>query len=234
MTVDNVKAVLFDLDDTLFDREAAQKTTLEIIVKELPHIFNRFESEHVMDAFMESDRIISEEYDSGASSDGIRIWRSRLFLEILGIQEDISVSITEMYVNNLPKVNSPVPGVIETIKGLSGRYQIGVISNGLPDVQYEKLKSIGIYDMLSCIVLSEEFGIRKPDPRIFHHAADLIRIPPGDCLYIGDSYAHDIAGAKNAGMLACWLSNSPPASTNGECQPDFVIGKLEELTGILL
>jgi putative hydrolase of the HAD superfamily len=230
----NIRAVLFDLDDTLFDRKAAQSMALELIVKRFPHIFGRFEKERVIGAFLESDRLLTLNFDAGASTEGIREERSRIFLEILDIKEDIVDTITEIYVRGYPRLDSPVPGATGIVKELSARFQIGVVSNGLPDVQYTKLESIGLRDLMSCIVLSEEIGIRKPDPRIFHHAAGLIKIPPADCLYVGNSYTDDIAGAKAAGMLACWLKRSHSSSPGGEYEADFVIGNLKDLTGILL
>lgn len=236
MTVplESIRAVLFDLDDTLFDRKAAQIMALELIVKRFPHIFGRFEKERVIEAFLESDRLLTSGFNAGASSEGIREERSRIFLEILDIGEDIVDIITEIYIEEYPKLNAVMPGAFELVKELSGRYRVGVITNGLPDAQYTKLESIGLRDLMSCIVLSEEIGIRKPDPGIFHHAADLIQIPPADCLYVGNSYTHDIAGAKTAGMLACWLKSSPSSSPGGEYEADFVIGNLKDLIGILL
>ena len=236
MTVllESIRAVLFDLDDTLYDRKAAQIMVLELIVKRFPHIFGRFEKERVIEAFLESDSLLTINFNAGAPSEGIREERSRIFLEILGIREDIVDTITEIYVDEYPKLNAVMPGAFELVKELSGRYQIGVVSNGLPDVQYIKLESMGLRDLFSCVVLSEELGIRKPDPRIFHQAADLIKMSPADCLYIGNSYKDDIAGAKAAGMLACWLKSSPSSSPDGEYEADFVIGNLKDLTGILL
>ncbi len=236
MTVppENIKAVLFDLDDTLFDRKAAQSMTLELIVKRLPHVFSRFEEERVIEAFMESDRLLTVDFNAGAPSEGIREERSRLFLDILNIEEDIGDTVTEIYVSEYPKLNAVMPGAFELIKELSGRFQVGIVSNGLPDVQYIKLESIGLHDLMSCVVLSEEIGIRKPDPRIFYHAADLLQIPPGNCLFVGNSYTDDIAGAKAAGMMACWLKSSPSTPADGEYRADFEIGNLNDLTGILL
>ena len=139
-----------------------------------------------------------------------------------------------MYVEYFPKVNARIPGAFELVKELSERYQIGVITNGLPDAQYTKLESIGLRDLMSCIVLSEEFGVRKPDPRIFHHAVDLLNRQPSDCFYIGDSYTNDVIGAKTAGMVSCWFNNGQSSCEQDNPHADFVIGKLEELTGILL
>ncbi len=115
------------------------------------------------------------------------------------------------------------------MKELSRRFIVGVVSNGLPDVQYRKLEAIGLQQVLSCIVLSEEIGIRKPDPRIFHHAARLLQLQPSECLYVGDSYASDVVGAKTSGMLACWLKCEQSVTPDERTKADFVISSLEQL-----
>lgn len=229
----NISAVLFDLDDTLFDRNAAQGTVLDLIVKRFPHLFDVFEMERVAQAFAESDRLVDEDFNAGAPFDGLRESRSRHFLRLLGIREDYADAITELYLRDCPMVNVPVPGAVPLVKELSLRFQVGVVSNGMADVQYRKLDTIGLRDVFSCIVLSEEIGIRKPDPRIFSHAAYLLHIKPPQCLYVGNSYTHDIVGAKTAGMLACWLNRGPSAPRNDNTKADFVIGSLQELAEIL-
>jgi HAD superfamily hydrolase (TIGR01509 family) len=89
-------------------------------------------------------------------------------------------------------------------------------------VQLRKLDTLGIRHVFSCIVLSEEFGIRKPDPRIFFHAAGLLGVSPSECLYIGDSYKNDITGSRAAGMLSCWFKrghSSLPGQAMAACKP---------------
>jgi putative hydrolase of the HAD superfamily len=232
MTGKNIRAVLFDLDDTLFDRNTAQYITLQLIIEHFPEIFNGLEPERITDAFLISDRITSEEFNNGAPSEGLRDRRSRLFLEALDIPCDYAEAITEAYVGNYSKVNASMPGALAVVSELSRVYKTGVVSNGFPDVQYNKLETIGIRDTLSCVVLSEEFGVRKPDPSIFIHAASLLGVLPADCLYVGDSYASDVTGAQNAGMLACWLNKEP--NINENIQADMVISELAELLDILL
>jgi putative hydrolase of the HAD superfamily len=230
----DIKAVLFDVDDTLFDRSKAQSKILELIVRRFPKIFSTFEMEHIAKAFKESDRITVAEFYSGAPSDGLREKRSRLFLQILGLREDLADTITEIYVKSYAVVNAPVVGAIPLVKKLSQLFLVGIVSDGLPDVQYKKLETIGLRSLCSCIVLSEEVGIRKPDSRIFHYAASLLRIPPQDCLYVGDSYASDVIGAKKAGMLACWFNRGWLAPEKESTRADFMIRRLQELTPILL
>lgn len=229
----NIKAVLFDVDDTLFDRNVAQSAVLELIVKQIPQLFDVFEMERIVEAFAESDRLVIEDFEAGAPSDGLRGVRSRQFLRLLDIQEDYADTITEIYVREYPTVNAPVSGAIPLVKEISRRFQVGVVSNGMPDVQYRKLETIGLRDVFSCIILSEEVGIRKPDPRIFYHAAYLLHMQPLECLYVGDSYTNDIVGSKAAGMLACWLNREPTTPEKEDVQADFVISNLEELAEIL-
>ena len=232
---ENIKAVLFDVDGTLFDRGLAQRKVLEIIVRQFPHIFGAFEIERVAKAFVESDRITTEEFEAGAPSSSLRRRRSWLFLQLLGLREDedIADAITEVYVRDYPTIDAPMAGAVPLVKELSRRFIVGVVSNGLPDIQYRKLEAIGLRQVLSCIVLSEEIGIRKPDPRIFHQAAQLLQLRPLECLYVGDSYASDVIGAKSSGMLTCWLNRGQSVTPSERAKADFLISSLKQLGEIL-
>jgi putative hydrolase of the HAD superfamily len=119
------------------------------------------------------------------------------------------------------------------VKKLSRKFKVGIVSNGLADVQYTKLETMGLRDLFSCVVLSEGFGIRKPDSKIFHHAVSLLYLQPAECLYVGDSYVNDVMGAKNAGLLVCWLNPGSLKPPDENIKPDFIVNKLEELLGLL-
>lgn len=227
------KAVIFDLDDTLFDREAAQIRVVELIMQRLPQIFQGHKTKRVIEAFIESDRLSVIDFEAGAPSDGLRQKRSKIFLQLLGINEDCEEVITGMYVRDYPKINLPITNALPIVRKISKRLPVAVISNGLPDVQYEKIKAIGLDDVFSHVVLSEEIGIRKPDLRIFQHAADLLKVKPSECLYVGDSYSNDVVGAKTAGMRVCWFKRGSMNTESKGIQPDFVITDLGELIRIL-
>jgi FMN phosphatase YigB (HAD superfamily) len=231
---DTIKTILFDVDDTLFDRNLAQQKAIELIIQHLPDIFNKCETGRIIKAFEESDLVTVEEFRSGAPSDDLRDKRSRYFLRLLGISEDYAETITDLYVKNYPLLNTPVEGAVTLVHKLSGTYKVGIVSNGLPDVQYRKLETLNLRHLLSCIVLSEEIGIRKPDPGIFHFAAKQLNNKLVECLYIGDSYDDDIIGAKKAGMKACWLNRKKAAMKNTTVKPDFEISKIIELLEILI
>jgi HAD superfamily hydrolase (TIGR01509 family) len=229
----NIKAILFDIDDTLFDRNLAQIKVLQIIVDSLPEVFSALDIKRVTEAFLESDRLTLAEYNSGMPSEGLRDRRNRLFLRILGLPEHLVAKISEIYVRELPVCNTPVSGAVQLIRELSRKYQVGAVSDGLPDVQYRKLETLGLKNMLPCVVLSEEISLRKPNPGIFLRAALLLGRQPDECLFIGDSYTSDIVGAKNAGMQACWFNRTKSQIQNGGIKPDFVVGDLSEIPKLL-
>ena len=228
-----IRAVIFDLDDTLFDRNAAQIRVVDLIMQEFSQIFRGLDRERVVAAFLESDRLADVDFHAGEPSDGLREKRIVTFLRLLGTNTDCADAITQMYVRDYPKMNIPVTGAVSVVKELSGRFRLGVISNGSPDVQYRKLEAIGLGGIFGCILLSEEIGIRKPDPRIFHIAADALRVRPDECLYVGDSCRNDVIGAQTAGMKACWYNSRSLELEPTGTKADFTVTSISELTGIL-
>jgi putative hydrolase of the HAD superfamily len=230
-----IKAVLFDLDDTLYDRVKAQGDILRIIVREYPELFSGLDHETILHAFYESDRLSTIEFYAGAPLDSSsRLRRTRMFLRLLSISEGRAGEIAATYMKAYSTVVTPVAGTERVFAELSGRYRLGIVSNGSPDVQYTKLKGLGIKDSLCCIVLSEEVGIRKPDPAIFSRACEALALRPQECLYVGDSYRNDVVGAKGAGVLACWFNPQRQTIPAGSSVvPDFAIGALDEVLDIL-
>ena len=227
------KAVIFDLDDTLFDRTAAQIRVAKLITQRFSQIFSGQSRNRVVEAFIESERLLTVEFETGAPIDDLRLKRSKIFLRFLGIKEGYADAITDMYVNEYPVVNMPITGAVPLVKKVSKRLPVAVVSNGLPDAQYKKIRAIGLDGIFSCIIISEEVGIRKPNLRIFQHAADLLEVEVSECLYVGDSYANDVVGAKSAVMQSCWFKRDLKDEGIVEVKPDFVITDLGQLINVL-
>ncbi len=227
-----VRAVLFDVDDTLFDREGAQQGILNLILQELPDVFAGLPVESISRAFDESDSIALREYDAGVLAEDFRTRRSRLFLGLLGLDEKHAHTVTALYVRQYPTIDAPVAGAVSVVRRLADAFPLGVVSNALPDVQYTKLATLGVRHLFRCIVLSGELKIAKPDPRIFLRAADLLGTAPEECLYVGDSYENDVVGANRAGMHACWFN--PRALPAADIKPDIQVHTLQALLPLLV
>lgn len=224
-----IKVILFDIDDTLFDREKAIVRVIIRIVEKLPDLFKGIKKEKVIKSFRKADRMGLEAFNSGLTGIDVRNRRSRWFLEDLGLDVSFADEITRLYVESYPCVSAAVPGAKQVVEKLNKRFPLGVISNGFPDIQYNKLKSLHIEKLFKVILLSEELGMRKPDKRIFKLAAERLRIKVECCLFVGDSLDTDILGAKSSGMKACWFNRNGTQNNNTEIKPDFEIHSLLEL-----
>ncbi len=127
-----------------------------------------------------------------------------------------------------------IPAVLQAIRAMG--MQIGLISNVNSRLQVPvNLEEYGIRDYFDPIVLSCEYGRRKPDPAIFHYAARLARVPTSECAYIGDRIARDIEGARRAGYgLAIQIQHD---FEHGEADdgptPDAVVRDMGEVLDLL-
>lgn len=91
------------------------------------------------------------------------------------------------------------PFAVDTLNYLSKKYKLGIISNNVGDAE-TMLQTAGIYKFFDKIVDSKIYGTRKPDPRIFLHAAEELKTSPKTCVYVGDVFDWDAVGALNSGM----------------------------------
>ena len=228
-----IRGVLLDIDDTLFDRELAQRMVLEIITDRNRELFDGIHADRLLAEFLESDRISDEEYQAGPPGTNIRLRRGEIFLGALGLCTSYAHEIADIYVNEYPTLDAPVPGARELVEELAPRFSLGIVSNGLADVQYTKLDAIGVRSAFECVVLSEDVGVSKPDPRIFHHTLSLLSLSPDEALYVGDSFDNDIVGALEVGMQACWFNPTKQRSSREEIHPTYHVQDLATLASLL-
>lgn len=167
------------------------------------------------------------------------IW-SRFLLDGLNISIEALMPIgeelaliyeTQFYMREM---RPEMPQVLAEIKAMG--LKIGIISNTQSLYQVStNLKEYGIFDYFDPIILSSEYGRRKPDPAIFYTAARRANVPTGGCVFVGDVISKDILGANRAGFrLAVQIIH--PYSSHEEDQqaiPDAVIQNMNELLPIL-
>ncbi len=125
----------------------------------------------------------------------------------------------------------PLPGALEVLGTLKGRYRLGIISNtvGSGDVQLaQTLERVGMAQFIDAIVTSRDFGRAKPDPAIYAEAARRLGVPLGQTCMIGDRLESDVAGALKAGIPGIWLRHRKAAPVPG-IEPTHTIRHLREL-----
>jgi putative hydrolase of the HAD superfamily len=153
-------------------------------------------------------------------------------LKIAPIAENLMLYIETRYYQR--EMRPEVPGVLEAINQLG--FKIGLISNVSSRGQVpQNLEQYGIRHYFDPIVLSSEYGWRKPDPSIFHYAARLANVPTGKCVYVGDRISRDISGARRAGFkYAIQIEHDFDHGEEDEgATPDLTIHNLDELVEFL-
>lgn len=125
----------------------------------------------------------------------------------------------------------PVPGALETLTALHGRYRLGVISNtvGSGDAEVaDVLEKVGLRGFIDALVTSRDFGKAKPDASIYAEAARRLGVPLEQTCMVGDRLDTDVAGALQAGIPGIWLQHPGAAAIDG-ITPTHVITRLSEL-----
>lgn len=119
------------------------------------------------------------------------------------------------------------------LQALRGSYRLGLITNGPTLIQQAKIERLGLVDLLDVLLISEEVGVAKPDPRIFALALERLRVAPSQALFVGDSPEHDLRGAAAAGVDVVWLNRHGGELPAGLPAPLATIARLDELLPLL-
>ncbi len=122
----------------------------------------------------------------------------------------------------------PFPDALRVLQELGQTFRLGLVTNGPCDLQCDKLDVSGLRDCFGAVAVSREVGIPKPDPRIFAIALERLGVTPAEAIFVGDTPKTDIAGAHAAGMRAVWLNRGNSPSPDG-VNPEATIGSLAEL-----
>lgn len=232
--LNQIKAVLFDIDGTLFDRDRAQAMIFIEFQKVYAELFESVDDYMLKTVYYEADRLSMEYFYAGGDKSYLREKRFNFFLAMLELDESYAGEMAELYIKLYGGINSSIDGAVEVVTDLKAKYRLGIISNGLGDTQRIKIANLGLIEQFDSIIISQEHGLQKPEAEIFWKCARELNCDPGQCIYIGNSYNGDIIGANGAGMLACWYNPSKTKPLDMPVKPDYEIVRLNELRDILL
>lgn len=121
---------------------------------------------------------------------------------------------TDFWYDNFDQFQLPMPGSREVLEDLKKQYQLGVLSNGDSKSQHAKITFLGLDDLFDEVIVSGDYGIQKPDVRIFQKAAEIMGLECSEIAMIGDTYFTDIIGAIRAGMKPVWYCYEKRCATD--------------------
>ncbi len=199
--------LLFDADGTLFDFEHAEAQALELTLNQAGDQLSLVELEVYRQIFKRINGDLWQLFEvGGITQDSLKVARFAKLVEETGLSGDPQ-AMSAMYLANLALNSDLLPGAEELLETLAGDYQMAIITNGLKAVQRPRFGRATITHHFAAIIISEEVGVAKPDPRIFEAAFEAMDRPRReDVLIIGDSLTSDIAGGINFGIDACWYN----------------------------
>jgi len=217
-----IRAVFFDLDDTLCDtigtREARARLAFECLC--------RMRRDLDVNALV---RRALEPLAEPRSAVGVR-----------GVLAELELMDTEAGAEALEALRyyyQPLylfDGVRETLAELMMSYELGVITNWeSEEEQRRKVEHLALDTSFRHFIVSDSVGHAKPDPRIFERACKLAEVAPREAVFVGDRLDVDVAGAKAAGMRAIWFNHWGGSLDGAAIEPDAVIERFGELPVVL-
>lgn len=205
-----VRAVLFDLDDTLFDHQHCARAALSGI-RTLHPALTALEAARLEAAHSGILEELHLEVVAGRLGiDAARIERFRRLYRTVGVEPDdgLPERTALTYRDRYIEARTEVRGATPLLLAVRARAQVVVVSNNLLAEQRTKLRHCGLDRHVDVLVVSEEAGVAKPDPAMFQIALDRAGVTAGEVVMVGDSWANDVEGARAAGIRAIWFDRA--------------------------
>lgn len=208
--------IAFDLDDTLYDREAALRVWLRSCLLGMTPAF--------------CQEILVRDGRGHAPREEFFVWLAACWPDgpVSGPQ------LWQRFREELPACIRPDPAAVPLLEELRRRgLRTAILTNGSAELQQAKLRAAGLAGWFEprTFLTSGDLGFAKPDPRAFAALAAAMDLPAERILFVGDHTEKDIAGARQAGLAACWLRRRDP---DGICAAaGLVIDSLAELVPCL-
>jgi len=200
MKLTNIEHVFFDLDHTLWDFDKNSALTFDKIFK-----LNKLEIN--LKDFLQIYEPINLNYwklyrEEKIDKPSLRYGRLNDAFTALGVAVKTSMihKLSDDYIDNLCTYNHLFDGAVEILNYLHDNYKLHIITNGFKEVQQGKLNQSNIDHYFETVTNSEMVGVKKPNPKIFHHALNMARADVEKSIMIGDNYEADILGAKDVGF----------------------------------
>ena len=215
-----IKAVLFDLDGTLLNRDASVDSFINSQYERLNQWMAHIPKEQYVSRFIELD---CQGY----------VWKDKVYQQM--ITEFTIMGLTweqllQDYLYHFKEHCVPFPNLIEMLTSLANQsIVLGIISNGKERFQMDNIMALGIKEYFETVLISEKEGIKKPDPRIFNKALEQLNVFANESIFVGDHPGNDVLASQDVGMLAILKKDSQWKDVNA----DFIVHDLLEIPKVV-
>ncbi|GGK02169.1 putative uncharacterized hydrolase YsaA [Lentibacillus kapialis] len=256
-----LKAIIFDLDDTLIWDEKSVDAAFKVACRQAsqtydvdPDFLEKKIRQHAQSLFASYDTyeftkmigispfegLWGQFDDEGESFRQLKeiapVYRKEAWTNALkeaGIDDaQLALEIADTFQAERQKNQFIFDETFDVLDNLQENYKLLLLTNGSPDLQQTKLTiTPELKPYFDHIVISGAFGKGKPDPSIFNHALGLLSVEKSEALMVGDNPNSDILGASRAGVQSVWINHQKYEI--GNVQPTFEIARLRKLLDVL-
>jgi putative hydrolase of the HAD superfamily len=225
-----IRAVLWDIDDTIFDYAGADRTGMERHLQAEGLVNGYASVDQALARWKELTRIHWRRFEAGGVDFEVqRRDRVRDFLGVLDMSDIESDEWFARYLAHYEAAWKLFPDAVPVLDLLAPDFRHGILSNSSIHNQHRKLTVLGVRDRFEAVVCAAELGVAKPEAAAFHAACDALGLAPQDVAYVGDQPDIDAGGAIAAGLTGIWLDRGGLGG-----RPELMrITGLEELPGLL-
>jgi putative hydrolase of the HAD superfamily len=233
-----IRALLFDVNGTLIDIETDEG--MDEAYRAIAHFLTyqgiQLHRGEVRDLYFQ---IMKEQFAASVEIypefDVVSVWREVLrrnatdFTQSLSPEKlrEMPLFLAEVQRGITRKRLSAFPQTKETLAELKTRFHLAVVSDAQSVYGLAELRAVGLDTYFAPIILSGDYGFRKPDPRLFKAALTDLQVCPEEAIFIGNDRFRDVQGARQVGMKTIlFCPNGPPA---GSPEPDYILYKYLDL-----
>jgi len=195
---------LFDLDDTLLDFKASEQRSFALTLGELGM---RDDIDALFADYQAINLALWKSFETGAvSKDFLKVERFRKAFAQHGLELDPEAA-SRLYLESLSNTVVLIDGAVRLCATLAAIGEVGIITNGVEQIQQRRIASSGLGDYISFIATSESCGHAKPDSRFFQYTTAMARaFASHETIIVGDRLDADILGANRFGIESCWFN----------------------------
>ena len=219
--------LLVDNDNTLMDFDLAERKALTETLEScgLPA------DETTCTAYHHINDALWKALERGETTQKeLKVKRFAQLLELLGRADLDAEAVAARYADQLATHDDLLPGATALLEALHGRMKIALVSNGVSAIQRGRLSRSPILPLLDAVIISEEIGVSKPDPRMIDIALEALGCADkSQAVLLGDSLTADIPAAAAAGIESVYLDHRG----RGSDLPTYTVASLAEARALL-
>ncbi len=224
-----IKAISFDGDDTLWDFEGWMLTAISATLDELCRLGGLDHPPASVDETRAIRDRIAREHGPVSPDNTLDDIRRASWVEVASLAGlgHLGEALTQFYFRAREETGGVFPDAEPVVIELRSKYRVGILTNGnsTPARYGSDLE-------LDFIVMAQDYGIEKPDRRIYEITAEQAGCDVTELMHVGDSLATDVPGANAAGATSVWL-NRTGAPNDSDLKPDFEVRSLTEVPALV-